>query len=238
MPAARSRTRDPVVIPVCRLEVGDRLLRILRVGPFVESRSVVETGPAEGLSNSHDRWGRRWTWDHSIDARSGETLEPGRMRNAQWARTRRSVPRRAPIAAGPGDQIASKGDPLAAQAGAKVSSPTGPRRRRDGVGATCSTPTAGLAPPIARPATLAQFGHQRRVDWTSRHGAIGPGNRLAARFSVRLRKLPAFPPGAIFGNTGSVGRDTLVGPHVSISAGMVPGQKMVTDPVSGSATGA
>ena len=28
-----------------------------------------------------------------------------------------------------------------------------------------------------------------------------------------------------------IGRDTLVGPHVSISAGMVPGQKMVTDPV-------
>ena len=28
-----------------------------------------------------------------------------------------------------------------------------------------------------------------------------------------------------------MGRDTLVGPHVSISAGMVPGQKMVTDPV-------
>lgn len=28
-----------------------------------------------------------------------------------------------------------------------------------------------------------------------------------------------------------MGRDTLIGPHVSISAGMVPGQRMVTDPV-------
>jgi acetyltransferase-like isoleucine patch superfamily enzyme len=28
-----------------------------------------------------------------------------------------------------------------------------------------------------------------------------------------------------------IGRDTLIGPHVSISAGMVPGQTMVTDPV-------
>ena len=36
----------------------------------------------------------------------------------------------------------------------------------------------------------------------------------------------AFPPGALFGQRWiSIGNDTLVGPHVSISAGMVPGQK-------------
>jgi acetyltransferase-like isoleucine patch superfamily enzyme len=41
-----------------------------------------------------------------------------------------------------------------------------------------------------------------------------------------------FPPGAIFGEHWiRIGRDTLIGPHVSISAGMVPGQRMVTDPV-------
>ncbi len=41
----------------------------------------------------------------------------------------------------------------------------------------------------------------------------------------------AFPPGALFGEQWiHLGRDTLIGP-VSISAGMVPGQKMVTDPV-------
>jgi acetyltransferase-like isoleucine patch superfamily enzyme len=69
--------------------------------------------------------------------------------------------------------------------------------------------------------------------WTARHGAIGPGNRQATRFGAfGSGSCLAFPPGAIFGERWiRVGRDTLIGPHVSISAGMVPGQKMVTDPV-------
>jgi serine acetyltransferase len=69
--------------------------------------------------------------------------------------------------------------------------------------------------------------------WTSRHGAVGPGNRLADRFgSFGSGSCLAFPPGAVFGERWiSLGKDTLIGPHVSISAGMVPGQKMVTDPV-------
>jgi serine acetyltransferase len=67
----------------------------------------------------------------------------------------------------------------------------------------------------------------------SSHGAIGPGNRLAAGFGTfGSGTCLAFPPGAIFGERWiSLGRDTLIGPHVSISAGMVPGQEMVTDPV-------
>ena len=53
-----------------------------------------------------------------------------------------------------------------------------------------------------------------------RFGSLGEGSCLA------------FPTGALFGERWiRIGRDTLVGPHVSISAGMVPGQQMVTDPV-------
>jgi serine acetyltransferase len=67
----------------------------------------------------------------------------------------------------------------------------------------------------------------------ARHGAVGPGDLMASRFgSFGSGSCLAFPSGAIFGERWiHVGRDTLVGPHVSISAGMVPGQKMVTDPV-------
>ncbi len=69
--------------------------------------------------------------------------------------------------------------------------------------------------------------------WVARQGAIGPGDVPAARFgSFGTGSCFAFPPGALFGERWiSVGRDTLIGPHVSISAGMVPGQRMVTDPV-------
>jgi acetyltransferase-like isoleucine patch superfamily enzyme len=70
-------------------------------------------------------------------------------------------------------------------------------------------------------------------NWIARHGATGPGDALASRFGAFGQgTCLAFPTGAVFGERWiHVGRDTLVGPHVSISAGMVPGQKMVTDPV-------
>jgi serine acetyltransferase len=70
-------------------------------------------------------------------------------------------------------------------------------------------------------------------EWTARHGATGPDDRLAARFGgFGAGSCLAFPPGAIFGERWiHLGRDTLIGPDVSISAGMVPGQDMVTDPV-------
>jgi acetyltransferase-like isoleucine patch superfamily enzyme len=70
-------------------------------------------------------------------------------------------------------------------------------------------------------------------NWVARHGAIGPDDVLAARFGAFGEgSCLAFPPGAIFGEQWvAIGEHTLVGPHVSISAGMVPGQKMVTYPV-------
>jgi serine acetyltransferase len=65
------------------------------------------------------------------------------------------------------------------------------------------------------------------------HGATGPGDTAARRFgSFGPGSCLAFPPGATFGEQWiAIGADTLVGPHVSISAGMVPGQQMVTYPV-------
>ena len=103
-------------------------------------------------------------------------------------------------------------------------------------------PVAGVSPrPVATPTRdLRRLRH--RVlhalvhggwDWMTRQGATGPGDRLADRFGAFGRgSCLAFPTGAIFGEEWiRIGEDTLVGPYVSLSAGMVPGQKMVTDPV-------
>lgn len=69
--------------------------------------------------------------------------------------------------------------------------------------------------------------------WVCQHGAVGPGDQLARRFgSFGAGSCLSFPTGAVFGERWiRIGADTLVGPYVSISAGMVPGQQMVTDPV-------
>ena len=46
------------------------------------------------------------------------------------------------------------------------------------------------------------------------------------------RSIIAFPPGSVFGERWiHIGADTLIGPHVSLSAGMAPGQPMEHDPV-------
>lgn len=70
-------------------------------------------------------------------------------------------------------------------------------------------------------------------EWLARHGATGPGDRLADRFGAFGRgSCLCFPTGAIFGERWiRIGQDTLVGPNVALTAGMVPGQQMVTDPV-------
>jgi len=67
----------------------------------------------------------------------------------------------------------------------------------------------------------------------TRLGAVGPDDALAQRFgSFGRGSCLAFPPGAVFGERWiRIGTDTLIGPHVTLSAGMAPGQQMVTDPV-------
>jgi acetyltransferase-like isoleucine patch superfamily enzyme len=70
-------------------------------------------------------------------------------------------------------------------------------------------------------------------EWVARNGAVGPGDGRARRFgSFGTGTCLAFPLGAVFGQRWiHIGSDTLIGPSVSLSAGMVPGQRMVSDPV-------
>jgi serine acetyltransferase len=70
-------------------------------------------------------------------------------------------------------------------------------------------------------------------DWLVVHGAAGPSDERTKRFgSFGEGSCLSFPPGAVFGERWiHVGRHTLIGPFASISAGMLPGQTMVTDPV-------
>lgn len=64
-------------------------------------------------------------------------------------------------------------------------------------------------------------------------GAIGPDTRRGRRFgAIGEGSVICFPPNAIFNEQYiRIGVGTLLGPHITLSAGMVPGQRMVTDPV-------
>ena len=70
-------------------------------------------------------------------------------------------------------------------------------------------------------------------EWTCRTGATGSGDRLSERFGAfGSGSCIAFPPGTVFGERWiHIGAGTMVGPYVTLSAGMVPGQAMLTDPV-------
>jgi carbonic anhydrase/acetyltransferase-like protein (isoleucine patch superfamily) len=64
-------------------------------------------------------------------------------------------------------------------------------------------------------------------------GAIGPDSRRGRRFGAFGRdSVICFPPNALFNEQYiHVGEGTLFGPQITLSAGMVPGQEMVSDPV-------
>jgi len=64
-------------------------------------------------------------------------------------------------------------------------------------------------------------------------GAIGPDTRRGRRFGAfGERSVICFPPTAIVNERYIwIGSGTIIGPHVALSAGMVPGQQCVTDPV-------
>jgi acetyltransferase-like isoleucine patch superfamily enzyme len=64
-------------------------------------------------------------------------------------------------------------------------------------------------------------------------GAIGPRSRRGRRFGAfGAGSVICFPASAIFNEHYiHIGRDTMIGPHVSLSAGMAPGQTMISDPV-------
>ncbi len=64
-------------------------------------------------------------------------------------------------------------------------------------------------------------------------GAIGPDHPRAKRFAAFGEgSILAFPLGALYNEHYiEIGSRTMVGPYVSLSAGMAPGQEMVTNPV-------
>ena len=70
-------------------------------------------------------------------------------------------------------------------------------------------------------------------DWVADAGAIGPDDERGQRFGyLGPGACLAYPQGAIFNERYiHIGAGTIVGPHASLSAGMAPGQEMVTDPV-------
>lgn len=73
----------------------------------------------------------------------------------------------------------------------------------------------------------------RGWDGVQRHGALGPHSRRAKGFGrFGTGSLICFPPAAIVNERYiRIGEATMIGPHVTLSAGVVPGQAMVTDPV-------
>jgi acetyltransferase-like isoleucine patch superfamily enzyme len=64
-------------------------------------------------------------------------------------------------------------------------------------------------------------------------GAIGPDTRRGRRFGrFGPGSVICFPPNAIFNEQYvHIGSGTVFGPQITLSAGMVPGQRMVSDPV-------
>ena len=78
-------------------------------------------------------------------------------------------------------------------------------------------------------AELVQWGWEAVVEL----GSIGPRTRRGRRFGAFGEgSVICFPAVAIFNERYiHIGTGTLIGPHVSLSAGMVPGQVPVSDPV-------
>jgi acetyltransferase-like isoleucine patch superfamily enzyme len=69
--------------------------------------------------------------------------------------------------------------------------------------------------------------------WISFRASISPGDDRANGFaSFGARSLIMWRPNTIFNEQYiEIGEDTLIGPGVSLSAGMVPGQECITSPV-------
>ncbi len=68
-------------------------------------------------------------------------------------------------------------------------------------------------------------------EWLSQRGAITAHSRRGRRFAAFGEgSWLCFPPAALFGEQSiQIGADTLIGPYVSLSAGMVPGQELLHD---------
>jgi len=75
---------------------------------------------------------------------------------------------------------------------------------------------------------LAQWAAHRAWQAVRDAGAVTAGSPAGRRFAAfGSGSVVVFPPGAIFGEPWiEIGSDTVVGQHVSISAGIVPGQEL------------
>ena len=74
----------------------------------------------------------------------------------------------------------------------------------------------------------------RRVwDWVCRVGAIGPDDPAGRRFGrFGAGSIICFPVNTVFNERYiHIGEGTMIGPQVTLSAGMVPGQACLSDPV-------
>ncbi len=80
---------------------------------------------------------------------------------------------------------------------------------------------------------LAASGLASAYEWVTELGAIGPDHPRARRFGqFGEGSLLAFPPGAVYNEQWiRIGNRSIIGPRVSLTAGMAPGQQMVTNPV-------
>ena len=78
-------------------------------------------------------------------------------------------------------------------------------------------------------------GHGVIVAWETavELGAIGPDTRRGKHFGrFGAGSVICFPPNALFNEQYiHIGEGTMFGPQITLSAGMVPGQHMVSDPV-------
>ncbi|MGZ4725461.1 MAG: DapH/DapD/GlmU-related protein, partial [Ilumatobacteraceae bacterium] len=74
-----------------------------------------------------------------------------------------------------------------------------------------------------------------RAAWkhATRWGAIGPRSRAGRRFGrFGQHSVICFPVDTIFNERYiHIGEGTMIGSHVTLSAGMMPGQQCLTDPV-------
>jgi acetyltransferase-like isoleucine patch superfamily enzyme len=70
-------------------------------------------------------------------------------------------------------------------------------------------------------------------EWLSLHGSIGPNTKRGKNFGAfGDNSIICFPQTTIFNERYiHIGKDTMIGTHVALSAGMVPGQQCLTNPV-------
>ncbi|MEM7325569.1 MAG: acyltransferase [Actinomycetota bacterium] len=70
-------------------------------------------------------------------------------------------------------------------------------------------------------------------EWFSTRAAIHGKTRRAQRFAAFGEgSIICFPPTALYGERAiRIGRDVLIGPHISLSAGMSPTQELISDEI-------